>query len=73
MHSDALQSLFHNTGFIEGASGEVELRSVEHGVFNEFLAIIYPSRHRPQSYFLLNFFGNFALSMNTIQSIWYFS
>uniref|UniRef100_A0A914LXH4 BTB domain-containing protein n=1 Tax=Meloidogyne incognita TaxID=6306 RepID=A0A914LXH4_MELIC len=48
MHSDALQSLFHNTGFIEGASGEVELRSVEHGVFNEFLSIIYPSRHRPQ-------------------------
>lgn len=55
MHSDALQSLFHNTGFIEGASGEVELRSVEHGVFNEFLSIVYPSRHRPQSYFYIKF------------------
>uniref|UniRef100_A0A915NAL6 BTB domain-containing protein n=1 Tax=Meloidogyne javanica TaxID=6303 RepID=A0A915NAL6_MELJA len=32
----------------KGASGEVELRSVEHGVFNEFLSIVYPSRHRPQ-------------------------
>jgi hypothetical protein len=52
MHSDALQSLFHNTGFVEGASGEAELRSVDFGVFNEFLGIIYPSRRRPQVKFI---------------------
>ncbi|KAF7633133.1 BTB domain-containing protein [Meloidogyne graminicola] len=48
MHSDVLRSLFHNTSFVEGASGEAELRSVERGVFNEFLSIIYPSHRRPQ-------------------------
>jgi hypothetical protein len=58
MHSDALQSLFHNTGFLEGASGEAELRSVDHGVFNEFLSIIYPSRRRPQSFFVKIIFLN---------------
>uniref|UniRef100_A0A1I8BEK7 BTB domain-containing protein n=1 Tax=Meloidogyne hapla TaxID=6305 RepID=A0A1I8BEK7_MELHA len=68
MHSDALQSLFHNTGFIEGASGEAELRSVEHGVFNEFLSIIYPSRHRPQIKYirgLLEFARMFFVPMIT--------
>jgi hypothetical protein len=49
MHSDALGCMFSNPGFVEGNTGEVELKGIDTKVFNEFLAMIYPSRQRPHS------------------------
>ena len=50
MHSETLARMFDNQGFVEGATGEVEFKSVSRETFQEFLSSIYPSRYRPQGF-----------------------